>query len=140
MILTQVPIQNQDLIPPRAVQDILDAMEYSTGEKTLKQVVQEIQNGDSQIWIKFSDQMEHLATVVTCIIDLPNKRSCVIEFIGGESVLPHTQDIKAIEDWARYNGCADTRIVGREGWVKALKPNGYQKKYTIVCKDLTGGG
>lgn len=136
MILTQIPMTDKDLIPDRAIQDIMDAMEHGHNERTLKQIIDSIEDGSSQIWIKFSDAMAHECTVVTEIQDFPNCRSCIVNYLGGDNALGHMADVGAIEEWAKFNGCSDMRLIGRKGWERVMKTHGYENQYTIMLKEL----
>lgn len=135
MTLICVPPGDLNLAPPRAHLDILSAMKHSHGERTLAQTISDIEDGIAQLWVYIEDN-QHLCTVVTRVVQYPNKLGCVIEYAGGESILKVIDDIKTIEDWAKERGCTDLRILGRKGWSKVLANKGYENRYTIIGKEL----
>lgn len=137
-MIVQIPPQHSHLIPPRAVQDILDALEHSYGERTLKQVIAAIENGDCQIWIGFGEAGDHRYTLVTRITIYEHKKTCTIECLGG--VLGCTEEtthaLESVQEWAKFNGCDDIAVVGRKGWKPLLGKHGFDQRYVVYGKDI----
>ena len=126
-------------MPYSTLKHIEDALAHGYGERDLKHVIQELVEGSKQIWLGTIGK-EFVATVVTHIIEYPNKKTCEICYLGGESgtgVLDALNEVKEIEQWARLQGCDDMQVFGRRGWLKALNKHGYSERYTIVGKSLS---
>lgn len=124
------------MIPTRALDDIYEAMQYSFGELTFSQVINQITEGDKQIWIRRNEEDEHTCTVVTQVVEYPNKKTCEICYLGGVSLDDNLDELGYIEDWARFNGCDDIQLTGRKAWKKLLKDEGYSERYIILGKEL----
>ena len=125
-------------LPLACLDHIKLAMESSYGERELKHVAQELAKGSKQIWLKTLDE-KFIATVITHVIDYPNKRTCEICYLGGESgegVMDSLKDIQEIENWATLNNCDDIQVFGRRGWLRPLKEHGFSERYTILGKSL----
>lgn len=43
---------------------------------------------------------------------------------------------EAVENWARGIGCIVVTVSGRSGWVRALKPHGYEMYQSVIRKEL----
>lgn len=125
-------------MPASTLDHIKSALEFSYGERRLQDVMVELVQGSKQIWLGTIDD-KFVATVVTHIIDYPQKRTCEVCYLGGESgsgVVEALGEVNYIEEWALENNCDDIQVFGRRGWLKALKKYGYSDRYTILGKYL----
>lgn len=126
---------NFDKLPNRIVRDISDALEHSFGERVLSDVFDDLALGHKQLWVNDCNG-EFTTTVVTQIITYPKKKTLEICYLGGLDTLNQLSEIKIIEEWARIEGCKDIQVIGRKGWLRALKDEGYQERYTTIGKEL----
>lgn len=85
---------------------------------------------EMQLWL--ADDM----CCVTQILVYPRAKVCVILLLGGSHPEEWIHGIREIEDWARQLGCVETRIHGRRGWEKLLKPYDYVHESTVLVKEL----
>lgn len=73
---------------------------------------------------------------VTVLEDDPRERRLLVWLAGGalrelvDKVLPR------MEAWGRTQGCRRLLLIGRPGWERALKPNGYAPLARVIAKDL----
>ena len=138
-MIVQITVEHLDIVPHRAVFDIIQALAFSKGERLLDDLVAQIMTGDAQIWLVYENEDEHIGTVVTRIVEFDSgMKSCVIEYLGGlpDKVLLSLDDIQYIENWAKFNNCEDVRVIGRPAWEKKLGKFGYDKYYSIIGKKL----
>lgn len=138
MKLTQIPPEHFDLAPARCFDDIKQVVDLANGERDMGHVCAALASGENQLWVYWDEQSEHIGTVVTRIIDFDAMRACVIEYCAGpaNAVQDYFNHIEEIETWARYNGCQETRIVGRKGWRRVLRDYGYEHQYEVLGKKL----
>lgn len=87
-------------------------------------------NKEMQLWL--ANDM----CCVTQIQNYPKAKVCVILLLGGEHPERWLDGIYVIEDWAKQLGCAETRVHGRRGWERLLKPYNYIHESTVLVKEL----
>ena len=104
---------------------IEDALEYAQFSHTLEDVLRVVLAGDAQFW------PESNAALITEIIDYPQRRTLRFWLAGGDLETPRDLEVAAIE-WSKNWGCSASEIVGRRGWVRALK--GYEEAATVGVK------
>jgi len=87
-----------------------------------------------QLWVGGKDKID--SAMVTEIINTPQSRSCVMIVGAGEGVDDWLPTCEEIHEWAEGEGCRFIEIAGRPGWVKLMKPYGYEYSYTVIKKEL----
>lgn len=87
--------------------------------------------GRSLLWVAL-DQRGVAAAAVTEITEAFGQRICTIVACGGWRVWRWLHLINGLEDYARAEGCARSRIIGRKGWLRLLP--GYKAKAIIMDK------
>ena len=109
---------------------IADALEY---DKTysVQSVIDEVNAGRAEIWLTDN------SIALTNVMDKPNARICHIWIAAGDLDELMPEIYPALEDRARQVGCALLTISGRRGWIRALKPNGFNEVATVGVKELT---
>ena len=137
-MLIQYPPEYFDKVPEKVCTDIISAIKYNTGETDLKHIVQDLKEGNKQLWIHMDEEHDdqYTSCVVTQVTDHPLKRTCEILYLGGKNSLSFIDEIHTIEDWARFNNCDDIQCIGRPGWERVLKRFGYERRYTVAGKQL----
>lgn len=77
------------------------------------------------------------AAIVTAFRYFPN-RVVAIEGLVAAGDLDEIRNrlIPAAEEWGRLQGCAFAMIASREGWVRALKNDGYEPHQITLIKEL----
>jgi hypothetical protein len=125
-------------MPALTLKHIESALRFGYGERKVEHVIEELVSGSKQIWLGTIGE-KFVATVVTQVIDYPLKRTCEITYLGGESgegVAEALGEVEYIEQWAIFNDCDDMQVIGRKGWLRALKKHGYSDRYTVLGKSL----
>ena len=86
----------------------------------------EIDCGSQTLWILYRDEDEMIGAATTGFSNYPLKRYMTVTFAGSnnESCWLKYRDIVMLSfiEWAKSNNCSGIEIVGREGWLKVLKP------------------
>ena len=134
-MIAQWPIGLLNELPVRAYRDIESAIKHSYGERNLENIMEELVKGEKQVWMLSTDD-EFKATIITHIVEHPQKKTCELIYLGGEDMLDMIPEFTAIEDWAVENGCKDFQAVGRPGWERVLKSHGYERRYITVGRNL----
>jgi len=124
-----------DKLPEVVIKDILSALDHGYGERGIEDVFDDLALDNKQLWLVDCDG-KFVATVITHILEYPRKKTCEICYLGGNNMLNSVSDIKHIEVWAKHQGCKDIQIIGRRGWLRALKDEGYLERYTTIGKEL----
>lgn len=91
----------------------------------------DVLSGNALLWIVW-DCGKVKAALVTKIVKPHDTKICILVACGGEGNWPVL--ITTIEDYARSEGCAITRIYGRKGWQRVLRE--YRPTRVILDKEL----
>lgn len=79
------------------------------------------------------------AVLVAVIEDHPTGPALCLWLAGGrQDELVNDLRPKA-EAWGRENGCDRALIMGRRGWIKALKQHDYRPRAVVLVKELPHG-
>lgn len=106
------------------------ALEYAEDTHTLEDVFMSVLAGHRQFW------PGERSAIVTEVQQFPQKKVMHFFLAGGE-LEELNQMQRAIEPWAREQGCKSITLAGRRGWLRSfLREEGYQPKWTIMSKEL----
>lgn len=110
---------------------ISDALPYADGVYTMDDVKDRIFSGDATFW------PGERSALITTIYDYPQARWLMLWLAGGD-----LGELRAIlrpvaEAWGRRHGCSRSIILGRAGWARALRDDGYEQIAVMVGKDLS---
>lgn len=86
--------------------------------------------GEARLWA--GEQ----AAMVTVLEDDPGERRLLIWLAGGDLTELVERLRPAAERWAIEQGCRRVLIIGRAGWERALRPEGYAPLARIMAKEL----
>ena len=137
ILFCQWPKNYLNRLPKSAEEDIKSALEYAHGEYSILDIVKELVDGTRQIWLLTKGD-EFIGTVLTRICEYNTKRVCEVTHAGGKEILKHVKLLdKRITDWAKMNNCSDLTVVGREGWHRATRSLGFEKRYLIIGKEIS---
>lgn len=106
------------------------ALEHAGRTHRLIDVRRLVDSGEAQLWAGTRSAM------VTLLEDDPCERRLLIWLAGGDldelvgSLRPRA------EAWARLAACRRVLVIGRPGWERALKSEGYAPLARIVAKEL----
>lgn len=101
-------------------------------EHTLDEVYGSLIRRERQLWIAGNSTIE--AILITQI----QNETCYVELCAGKGV-SCTKFLKIVEAWARQGGCKKINILGRKGWERTLKKDGYKFKSVTLSKELQNG-
>jgi hypothetical protein len=113
----------------RMVPEIKRALPYTGGLYTYEDVGRRILEGQMQLWVHED------SVAVTELEVYPTALVCHI-FLGAGTLCTILELLAAIEVWAADVGCAKIAVSGRKGWVRQLKPSGYNETSVTVTKEL----
>ena len=108
---------------------IEDALEYSGGTHTYKDIVDGVLSGDLQFW----EAPRGCAITEICVF--PQKKVLHIFLAAGEMDQIVDMDESAVI-WAKEQGCTGLSIAGRRGWKRVLADKGYEEIFTTLAKDI----
>jgi len=134
-LFAQWPKEMYDKLPSVVFEHIAMALEHGNGERTMKEVREDIQDGSKQVWVHSTDDVFDF-TMVTQIVEHPSKKICEVVYSGGSGMLKALDEVKVIEEWAKLCGCTDIHAIGRKYMVKSLAPYGYTQRYVTVGREL----
>jgi hypothetical protein len=80
----------------------------------------DVLEGDADLWLAVSDG-EIEAAAVTLLVRTDKHLVCQIAAVGGKSMAQWLGLLPKIEEWAKRQGAAKVRIMGRLGWVCLLE-------------------
>lgn len=76
------------------------------------------------------------AAIVTTIEEYPDGSKAVLGWLAGGEFEEVKRLQGEIRPWAKRMGCARVRVVGRKGWIRGLKEDGYREVATIMESEL----
>ncbi len=109
---------------------IAAALDHAGRTHSLDDVRTAIDRGEAHFW------PGRASALVAAIETDPGERRLLIWLAGGERAELETCLLPQVEAWGRERGCRRCLIIGRGGWVRALKSKGYAPLARIVAKDL----
>ena len=83
-------------------------------------IARDVLHGDGVLWIA-SNGEEIEAAAVTLLTRTDRHLVCLITALGGSNMESWLPLLSEIEDWARSEGAALVRVIGRPGWGRVLK-------------------
>ncbi|KRR21911.1 hypothetical protein CQ13_07700 [Bradyrhizobium retamae] len=83
-------------------------------------IARDVLHGDGVLWLA-CDGQEIEAAAVTLLTRTDRHLVCLITALGGSNMESWLPLLSEVEDWARSEGAALVRVMGRPGWVRVLK-------------------
>ncbi len=109
-----------------------EAIKFNQGEFNLEDVVALAEEGKMQIW-----QIPNSETMgVTEFVHYPRKRRVRVILLAG---VFDPEVVRFFESLAKAMAYDGIEVIGRRGWIKALKPYGYIESSVNVVKDFNEG-
>jgi hypothetical protein len=78
-----------------------------------------VKAGDRQLWISFNDKVL-AAACITNIVQYPKCKAIMVTTLGGDGGDWDTM-LKTLERYGTSMGCDRMEVIGRRGWLRALK-------------------
>jgi len=106
------------------------ALAHAGGTHRPDDVKSMITRGEAGFWAGRS------SAAVALVEDDPCERRLLIWLAGGDLAELGGPLLEQMEAWGRAGGCRRALIIGRPGWERALKPQGYAPLARLIAKDL----
>ena len=117
---------------PHVSQFIKSACEY--GDDTFETTQAELLGGKALLWLA-CDGDKVLAAAASKIWKSPKYKICSVLGVGGIQLHDwKTEGLKAIETYAKLEGCDLVRLSGREGWKRIFID--YEQPWIVLEKRL----
>ena len=128
---------NIPLVWPLVAQRLQDAIEkLQFVEIDLPQVLTLLMNEQAQLWVG-GDGAEMIA--VTRIVNYPNVKRLVVDFIEGQNHKDYFEHMEYIEAWAVSLGATQAEAEIRPGMQKVARDQGWRRQRIKVFKHLKRG-
>ena len=113
------------------------AIEHSNGELCINEILERLIKKE-MILLTVSVESEIIAALTIEKREFPSGKSILnVTTAGGSDLNIWLGKInEVIDELAIEHGCSEIYIIGRAGWIKALKDIGYGKIHTVVSKKL----
>jgi hypothetical protein len=96
-------------------------------------IARDVLHGDGVLWLA-CDGQEIEAAAVTLLTRTDRHLVCLITALGGSNMESWLPLLSQIEDWAKAEGAALVRVMGRPGWARVLKD--YQISNVVLERAL----
>jgi hypothetical protein len=96
-------------------------------------VEREVLEGLQQLWLAWNGAAIE-AAAVTRLVLIGGRKICILVACGGRGRERWLPLIAGIEQFARNEGCAAMRIIGRKGWQRILAD--YHANYVVMDRKL----
>ena len=105
-------------------------------------ILHEMYSGKQQMWCIWEGDKEDfpiIGVVITEVLQYPQKKLLCIQYCTGARLNEWKSDILDLLDrWAKECECDGLELTGRKGWVRELKPDGWNEEYVILTKYFDG--
>jgi hypothetical protein len=109
---------------------IVSALETAPPFETIDGIEQKIADGQYQFWAG------NTAAAVTEVRELGPFKVLSILHAGGELSSLIRELLPVLYEAAANLGCSLVMVMGRKGWERALKPEGYEHAVTVLLKEI----
>lgn len=134
VILTIVSIEKLPDFWPLALPYIEKSLRFAMGENTVDDLYESCLSGQSTLWVGMEKE-EVIAAGMCHFVEYPQFKVCESAFGGVEEGLGITpQIVHLLTTWAKFNGCTRLRTVGRRGFEKTLKNEGFSLESVTMGK------
>lgn len=110
---------------------IEEALTYARGTHTIEDVEEAIETGEAHFW------PGKQSAVITEFHFFPRLTTLHFWLAGGDMNELLTDMHPVIEAWAKAAGATRITLAGRPGWLRAMKPHGYEPRWSICAKELS---
>ena len=108
---------------------IEEALEHGGGTHSLADVIEAVKTGKAQLWL------EEDALLVTEVLQHPNKLVLYFWLATGEMEAVIALSRRVIE-WGKKQGCTAAGMMGRKGWTRALREEGWAPTMVQYTKEI----
>ena len=102
---------------------IAKALEHGIDELTTFEICKQALGNSIQVWVTLDDLDQIICATTTRFLVYPNTKSLqIITCTGnGRQWKEFYEQHRAVEDFAKANGCSHIQVWGRKGWLRKLK-------------------
>ena len=121
--------EHYDAIWPDIDDYMAGAAKYTYGRFEADDIKENLKEKDQQLWIAFDDAIK--GAVITEIIQYPRMRVLSMHFTGGKELQTwKDQMLKTLQSYAKDKNCDVIESMGRSGWSKVFKGDGFNPRLT----------
>jgi len=103
----------------------------------LMELSRQIADGQTQLWLILDEKKQFIAFLTSQMEITPTgKKRLLLMDLAGRGGVDLCDLLETIEDWARAQGAVAICPLGRPGWDRALKKQGYKKLIIRYGKEL----
>jgi hypothetical protein len=114
---------------------IENALWTGTGDESMDDIRDDVFAARALLWVVWSESKAAvLAAGTTKLIETAQGKVCILSTCAGRDIKQWQSFIADIEEYARREGCAFSRLYGRPGWERILR--GYAKPWVTIQKAL----
>jgi hypothetical protein len=109
---------------------IQKAADQSNGRHTIISTYRLLKENKMTLFVVLKNQILKAAYVVQRVV-YPNLNTLCILFCGGSEILKNMKQLETFFcQYAKENNCARLEIIGRKGWIKAIKKDKLKLQHT----------
>jgi hypothetical protein len=124
--ISLVPVEFVDACWDQVGPHMGKAAKYTYGRYTVDDIYDCIKEYDYQLWVAFEGS-KIKGSVVTNIINYPQRRVLCMSFCGGENLKEWKDNmLDTLRRFAKDMGCDGIEATARKGWSKIFKNDGYK--------------
>ena len=136
-MITPVPKKYLHLVWESAREHLLRFEKRSGCQFTVDEIGKSIFDGEQQLWILVDEEEKITGAIVTQVLSYPRSKSLEIMACAGKDMDDYMYDsMDAFEKFARMNQCDSIRLEGRRGWLKVLKPYGFEEAAIVLERKI----
>lgn len=119
-----VMLSPQDVLHlwPTIEKDVAKALDHGIDELTTFDICRQALDGKIQVWLTVDQDKNIVCTTTTRFLSYPNAK--VMQIItctgAGRKWVEFFHQHRAVEDFAKANGCSSIQVWGRRGWSRHL--------------------
>lgn len=134
--LVLIPREHIDAVWPLAEPHLERALGFADGEFTLEDTRDFLREGRFQLWLAWkAGDKRVIGAGVTEVYAYPRKRVCFLVLWASDAPRETwLSGLGTVERWAKAQGCAAMRLLGRRGWGRVL--DRYRPQYTVFVRSL----
>lgn len=129
MQISLVLPEHYDVIWPDIHDYMAGAAKYTYGRFEAEDIKENLKEKEQQLWIAFDNSIK--GAVITEIIQYPRIRVLSMHFTGGKELQTWKQPmLNILQSYAKDKGCEVIESMGRNGWSKVFKDDGFKPRLT----------
>ena len=110
---------------------VYDSLEYSDNTYSEEQILNELLNSESQLWL-IKKGSEIRAIIVTQLLFFNKNLRMIFKLCAGEDLKNWLDLLPLFCEFAREKKCEGISVFGRKGWKKILKNSGFVEKAVLL--------